>query len=574
MDRGTGSCTLFAAADSALTQTPPKRRSFRLVNVFLTITAILLSSLYLLLELPLRAAREEWRQGRPAAALDSLRNWRRMRMRPSDFDDGIAVSLLTLGRLAEADPYLERLKKRPPVVRPFLAKDEVARVLVSRGRYEEFLRFEAAANHHVQSSDLPLYRAAAQLGVGRIDDAVMTFSKVERDDVDAQKFDALRTAIEERKKGIFTLVFDRGGKAIAQYSTANDDLVAVNRDFAGLVEREAGKLTIENQLKELGTASSIETTLDSAVQSAALQALGGQRGGIVVIDVASNEILALASNTPGSLSNLALETEFEPGSIIKVVTLLAALENGLDVTGLFPFECKGFLEIEKRQFFDWAPHGKLATVDDAMAVSCNLAFADIGRRIGREKQASFFRSVGFDSVVDLGITKVRLGRIRQPFYTEFELATATVGLEHETINVLHIAMLARMIATGGDWTGPTLLRGRRSLLGEQVSPGAAAIPVKAVSAESARRATQSMSAVVTSARGTGRRAAVEGTTIAMKTGTAGSPSPAYDALVMAFTPVDKPKYAIGIIAQHAGPAEYAGSKIVNALVESLSARKQ
>jgi len=525
------------------------------------------------MELPLRSAREEWRQDRPAAALDTLRSWRRLRLRPSDFDDGIAVSLLTLGRLADADPYLERLKKRPPVVRPFLAKDEVARVLVSRGRYEEFLRFEAAAKHHVQSSDLPLYRAAAQLGVGRINDASMTFAKVKKDDVDGEKFDALRMAIDERKKGLFTLVFDRGGKAIAQYSTANNDLVAVNRDFAGLVEREAGKLSIENQLQQLGTASSLETTLDAQVQRAAIEALGARRGGVVVIDIESNEILALASNTPGGNSNLAMETEFEPGSIVKVLTQLAAVENGMAIANLFPQECKGFIEIEKRQFFDWALHGKLATINDAMAVSCNLAFADIGRKLGREKELAFFRSAGFGSVVDLGMMKAPLGRVRRPFYTEFELATASVGLEHETVNALHLAMLARMIAAGGELADPLLLRGRRSLLGEQVPLRVASSPVRVVSANSAKAAVESMTAVVTNPRGTGRRAAVEGTTIAMKTGTAGSSSPAYDALVMAFTPVDKPKYAIGIIVQHGGPAEYVGSKIVNALVESLVAKR-
>lgn len=243
------------------------------------------------------------------------------------------------------------------------------------------------------------------------------------------------------------------------------------------------------------------------------------------------------------------------------------------IANLFPQECKGFIEIEKRQFFDWALHGKLATINDAMAVSCNLAFADIGRKLGREKELAFFRSAGFGSVVDLGMMKAPLGRVRRPFYTEFELATASVGLEHETVNALHLAMLARMIAAGGELADPLLLRGRRSLLGEQVPLRVASSPVRVVSANSAKAAVESMTAVVTNPRGTGRRAAVEGTTIAMKTGTAGSSSPAYDALVMAFTPVDKPKYAIGIIVQHGGPAEYVGSKIVNALVESLVAKR-
>lgn len=573
------SCRLRCLTDDVETHrvkhVPVRRRSFRGANIFLSIAAFFLAALYLLMELPLFSAREEWREGRASSALETLQTWSRLRLRPADFDDAIAVSYLTLGRLEDAVPYLESIRKRPPVLRSWLSKEEVARVLVSRGRYEEFLRYEAAAKRHAESKDLPLYRAAAQLGVGRIEDAALTFGTISRDDVDEQKYDALRATIAERKKGIFTLVFDRAGKAIAQYSISNDDLVAVDRNFASIVDETAGKLTIESRLPELGTASSIETTLDAGLQQAAIDALDRHQGAIVIIDVATNELLAVANNLAGGrLSNFAFEVRLEPGSIIKVLTELAALENGLDVAALFPMKCNGFIEIEKRQFFDWARHGDLATVEDAMAVSCNIAFAQIGRRLGREKEVAFLRAAGFDSATDLGIFDVPLGRIRKPIYTQYELAQASVGLEHETINALHVAMLARMVATGGVFTAPRLVRGRRSLLGEEVPFGRSAVSTRIASTAVADKVTAAMRAVVTSPRGTGRRAVVEGTTIAMKTGTAGSSTPAYDTIVMAFTPAEKPKYAIGIIAQYAGPAEYAGSRITHDLVAQLAAHKQ
>jgi peptidoglycan glycosyltransferase len=81
-----------------------------------------------------------------------------------------------------------------------------------------------------------------------------------------------------------------------------------------------------------------------------------------------------------------------------------------------------------------------------------------------------------------------------------------------------------------------------------------------------------MQAVVEQPRGTGRRAPVEGVTIALKTGTAGEKTSGLEALIMAFAPVESPKIAFGIIAVDAGPAEFAGAKIAHDFVERIKPR--
>jgi cell division protein FtsI/penicillin-binding protein 2 len=55
----------------------------------------------------------------------------------------------------------------------------------------------------------------------------------------------------------------------------------------------------------------------------------------------------------------------------------------------------------------------------------------------------------------------------------------------------------------------------------------------------------------------------------MKTGTAGERKNGLEALIMAFAPVDKPKIAFGVIAENAGPAEYAGAKIAHDFLEKM-----
>src|SRR5437016_8708549 len=92
------------------------------------------------------------------------------------------------------------------------------------------------------------------------------------------------------------------------------------------------------------------------------------------------------------------------------------------------------------------------------------------------------------------------------------------------------------------------------------------------SAASTERIIRAMQAVVTEPRGTGHRAPVEGLSIAMKTGTAGERRNGLEALIMAFSPVDKPRIAFGVIAENAGPAEYAGAQIAHDFLEKMKGR--
>lgn len=539
------------------------------LNIFLIVFALLLAALYGMLELPLRSARAEWLEGRPAAALDELNSWKRLRMRPADFDDGIALSLLALGRTDEAAPVIDRIEKRTPVFRPFVSKVEAARMLVSRGHYEGFLAYDSAAKRHIESDELDLYRSAALLGSRRPDDARRLFESVDRDDVDQTKYDALRRSIDERGRGVFTLMLDRDGKAIAQVATPTNDVVAINADYAALVEREAGPQSIESQIGRIGTASTIETTLDSRIQQSAISALDRERGAIVVIDLEKNELVAIASNSPTKRENIALDTQFESGSIIKVLTQLAALQSGPPPASLFPMNCAGVIEIEKRQFLDWARHGNLPTVDEALAVSCNVAYAELGRRTGRESLMKIFDAARFGQKLPLGIFDVSLGTVRKPFYTEYEVATAAIGLEHTSVNALHVAMLAAALGRKGEWRVPRLVRARRSILGEELRLAPLPEPQRIFDAAAVDAVIPGMRAVVTSPRGTGRRIELGSLAIAIKTGTAGNAMPGYDALVMGFAPATNPRYAFGIIGQHAGPSEYAGARITEALLRGI-----
>src|SRR5205085_3738333 len=327
-----------------------------------------------------------------------------------------------------------------------IPKDEVARRLFARERYDDFLAYDAASRDAHENADVPLYRAAAFAATNRVADAQKAFASIDRAHVNASRYAALQRNLIARASGDAPYVFDRNGGTIAAIRA--NDAVATNDDFAPLISRQAGSLTIGAKLQQLGANDTIETTLDPFVQKAALKALSGFRGSLVAIDPRTNEILAIASSRgKGDLANLALEHQYEPGSIVKVLTGLNAENGGADLNSLFPYTCKGFLEIDGRHFGDWlaSGHGKLNSIDDALAVSCNVFFADAGLRLGVDRLTRFMTAAGFNGRANLGVFQVPLGKIVGPVFNHFETAFLAVGLEHESMNALHVAMIASMM---------------------------------------------------------------------------------------------------------------------------------
>lgn len=531
---------------------------------------IILAVLYLLAGLPLRHARSLWREGKDAEAVTTLEKWRSLSPRKGPFDQMLAIVHLGGGKREEAKAYLNAIKGRPPSRFPVVPKLEVAEKFVSLGRYQEFVDYDAAFKDRAEPAAVALYRAAANLGINRLTEAQAAIGSVPKGSVDPKQYAYVDEAIRNRKRGKFPLLFDRAGKAIASFDLRSKDLLP-SSGFEGLIDRQAGVLTIERALAQLGTSNALETTLDTDVQRAAVAALNGYRGSLVAIDVETNEILAVANTAgKGTLENLAFQGSYEPGSVIKVLTSLNAIDSGVDLSKVFPLDCRGFLVLNKRQFFDWAKHDSVPDLEEALAISCNVAYAEMGLKIGPQRLKSFMNRLGFDHEADLGFFKVPLGKTLGGLPHEYATASFAVGLEFVRVNSLHIAILADMVASRGTLTTPRLLKARRSILGNEVLFPYDPAQKQVVQAGTAALVTRAMKTVVTNPRGTGRRAAIPGLSIAMKTGTAGdAANGGYDSVILAFAPADAPRIAIGMIAENSGPAERAGAEITKAFFSGV-----
>lgn len=541
-------------------------------SLFLFAVAALLGVVYLLAGVPLRQAHQLWRNGEYVEAADVLQRWSKLRLRPGDYEMELAATYLLSDDPGRARPYLNRIGSRGRQFLQPITKLEVASKLVAAGRYAEFIAYDKAVREWREPADLALYRTAAFLGTERLALAKQLFARIDAEDVDPAKFKALKAAMDDRVRGDVSLVLDRNGKPIASYRLTTRDLVPLDRNFATLIDKEGGRLTIEANLARLGTTATIETTLDREMQSAATAALAGHRGSIVVIDVPSNQILAIASTAgDGAPANLALQAEYEPGSVIKVLTAIRAYQEGV-VDAAFPVHCEGFLQIDGKMFYDWAQHDQLPRMQDAMATSCNVAFAQLGHRFGPEKLQESLRAAGFGGKADLGVFEVPLGRLIGVVGDDYSTANAAIGLSHQRINALHLAMIAAAVARDGRMDDPELVRSRRTILGEEIPLNRKTQRREIAPAAAVHQVWPALEAVVVHPRGTGRRAVVDGVPLAMKTGTAGRRVPGYDALIMAFAPAQRPEIAIGVIAEHVGPAEFVGAKIAHDFFQAVAPR--
>jgi penicillin-binding protein A len=546
----------------------PRGRLRRLVLPLLITLVILIALLFAVAFVPLANARDAWLRGRYPEAIATGEKWSALHLWPAHYDQLLAAAYLASGNEAAARPHIIR----SGVMRtPIIPKIEVALRLFARDRYDAFLAYDAAFPDRIENPDVPLYRAAAMLVTNRRAEAQKAFASIDRAHVNASHYASLQRHLAGN--GDTPYVFDRDRGTIATIHA--NDVIATNDDFAPLINRDAGALTIGAKLPQLGANDTIETTLDPFVQKAALKALSGFRGSLVAIDPRTNEILAIASSRgKGAMANLALEHQYEPGSIVKVLTGLNVESGGVDVASLFPYTCKGFLEIDGRHFGDWlaSGHGKLNSIDDALAVSCNVFFADVGLRLGVDRLTHFMTTAGFNGQANLGVFQVPLGKIVGPVFNHFETAFLAIGLEHESMNALHVAMIASMMANRGELTTPKLLVQRRSILGDVVFTAPKQESTRLASPAAAETMVHAMEAVATEAKGTGRRAPVAGISLAMKTGTAGERKSGLEALILAFAPVQSPKIAFGVIAEDAGPAEFAGAKIAHDFLEAMAPR--
>ena len=296
---------------------------------------------------------------------------------------------------------------------------------------------------------------------------------------------------------------------------------------------------------------------DFDLSATALEALGAERGSVVLIDLATGEVRAAVTDARTRAAagggTPAFEQAREPASIAKIMTTAAALRAGHDadaeVRGMV---CNGSQRYKGGVLWCSGAAGPLTGgLKQAFAISCNIAFANLAVELGWPAMVDELHRWGFDRPRDEmpGVPTHRdgghsAGRVLKMGGTERELASLGVGLDLTEITPLHAALLGSVLASG-EMAEPALVAADDGALG--LSPRKVAHPAARRILDAAwvpvlRRALEG----VVEEGGTAEGVAPESFPVVMKTGTASTPGLGYHVNYVGVGPLPHPKIAFAV----------------------------
>lgn len=325
----------------------------------------------------------------------------------------------------------------------------------------------------------------------------------------------------------------------------------------------------------------VRLTLDRDLQWYAQQAIGAQVGAtgaewgsVVVTDVDTGDLLALAEspavdpNDPGASGESdrgtrALSDVIEPGSTAKVVTAAAVLEEGV-ATPESTFEVASRYTTDNGQTFrDSSDHGvQQLTLAGILGKSSNTGTVMVGQQMSPATRHEYLTRFGMGQPTGLGFPGESRGVLHP--YEEWDGRTQYAVLfgQGYSLNMLQAAQVFSTIANGGVRLPPRLVAGTTDAEGTY-SPVPVADGTRVVGEETAAQVRGMLEGAV-GEEGTGENAAVPGYRIAGKTGTAQAPDAnggysGYTASFIGMAPADDPQVVVAVTLQRPVNGYYGGT---------------
>jgi peptidoglycan glycosyltransferase len=229
--------------------------------------------------------------------------------------------------------------------------------------------------------------------------------------------------------------------------------------------------------KSFGT--DVTLTLDAELCAEAFQALKGRNGAVGVYNYKTGEILCMVSSPSldpehhpdvaanpekydGVYINRLISAAYTPGSIFKLVTAAAAIDKMPDYDSKV-FHCEGEKLIDGDKVTCPSPHGEV-TLKQALAVSCNIAFAEISLELGGQTIQSYAEKAGFNANLEVDGIKAARGKISTADAKGGDLAWAGIGQYNDTANPLTFMAYMGSIANQGVRVNPWFIDQNSSLL--------------------------------------------------------------------------------------------------------------
>jgi penicillin-binding protein 2 len=365
---------------------------------------------------------------------------------------------------------------------------------------------------------------------------------------------------------------------------------------------------IEQEEPEPG--AQVVTTLDRRVQDAAERAMAGQTGAVVVMDPRTGDVLAMTSSPAYELDrftgnldredwlrlvrdprfpllNRAMQSQYAPGSLFKLVVAAAGLQEGT-LTPMDRVYCNGRFHLGGWTFKDWKEggHGHVA-LRGSIVHSCNIFYYQAGLRVGPEAMARYARAFGLGSPTGIDFPGEKAGLVPSPAWkrqrpgrpwTGGDTVNTAIGQGQVLVTPLQVARMMAAVANGGILWKPRILQRvegpNGALLHAEPTRMTGQVDLSPVVWAFLRNA---MTGVVT--EGTGAGARLSAVRIAGKTGTAQSIAKSRadrgqdHAWFASFAPADDPEVVVVVLVERGGKGGQVAAPIARRIYEAIFLEK-
>lgn len=385
-----------------------------------------------------------------------------------------------------------------------------------------------------------------------------------------------RSYIRDYPSGLLTaslvgIINDQGVGASGIESSLNNLLAGTNGRYAYANGRGNIIPGSERVSVEAKAGTSIRLTIDRDIQWVAQNAINqavasarAQSGTVIVMDPKTGAILAQASaptfdpNNSGSITvdklrNPAVQDNYEPGSTGKVITVAAAMEEGL-ITPESVFTIPYKMKVADEYFHDHEKHPtQRLTTTGLLAVSSNTGSIQIGQKLGKDRLYEYLRKFGLGQSTNSKLPGESAGSLLQvKDWSGTSLPTFAFGQGY-SLTAMQTTSVFATIANNGVRVSPSILAGVVDESGKYTQAKENA-SVKVLSEQTSQNMRAMMESVV-SKNGTAPTAAIPGYRIAGKTGTANRYNTlcgcysGYTASFVGFAPADAPEFVVSVTIQ-------------------------
>ena len=355
--------------------------------------------------------------------------------------------------------------------------------------------------------------------------------------------------------------------------------------------------------KEMVQGKDLHLTIDAELQKVANDALGGEKGAVIAMDVRNGEILAMVSRpsyrpehisegfSPGkskrrkkkdsfSLLNRSTQGTYPPGSVLKIITAFALLEEKTADPKSSVY-CPGYYSINGKRFNCWRKegHGHM-NLHRAIVESCDVYFYKLSLKLGVDRLYPYLKKFGLGERTGIALPEKRgvspskawkRKHLKEPWYAG-ETAMLAIGQGYVTATPLQINVITAAIANGGSIVRPKIVK-----TDEKIPPRITGGVVQNLDGKSVSFLKKALHDAVNGHRGTGIYARSRIAPISGKTGTAQVVSAKIEstkkrfkdhAWFTSYAPSDSAEISVTVLVENGGSGSVTAAPIAKKIIET------